>query len=94
MCDVSHYYIAVMATDDEATLLFTAHVSEWAELEVGSELPLAHLPAWAGFPASYLGMNVTVDVKLGTEADSDREIRSGGAINSRSAGKMRNSETC
>ena len=50
--------------------------------------------SWAGFPASYLGMNVTVEVKLGTEADSDREIRSGGAINSRSAGKMRNSETC
>lgn len=41
-----------MATGDEATLLFTAHVSEWAELSVDSELPLASLPAWAGFPAS------------------------------------------
>lgn len=50
--------------------------------------------SWSGFPASYLGMNVTVEVKLGTKAEGDRAIRSGGAINSRSAGKMRNSETC
>jgi len=41
-----------MALDDEATLLFTAHVAEWAELEIGSELALADLPAWAGFQAS------------------------------------------
>ncbi|WP_432769849.1 MAG: transglutaminase family protein [Sphingopyxis sp.] len=47
--------------------------------------------SWSGFPASYLGMDVTVEVKLGTEADHDAVLRSGGATNSRSAGKMRNS---
>jgi len=50
--------------------------------------------SWSGFPASYIGMDVTVEVKLGTEADGDPAIHSGGATNSRIAGQSRNSETC
>ncbi|MDO9369734.1 MAG: transglutaminase family protein [Sphingopyxis sp.] len=47
--------------------------------------------SWSGFPASYLGMDVTVDVTLGDQVDGNAAIRSGGATNSRSAGNMRNS---
>ncbi|MDO9367332.1 MAG: transglutaminase family protein [Sphingopyxis sp.] len=39
--------------------------------------------SWSGFPASYLGMDVTVEVKLGTEASGDQVIRSGVATNNR-----------
>lgn len=50
--------------------------------------------SWSGFPASYIGMDVAVEVKLGTEAEGDPVIHSGGATNSRIAGQSRNSETC
>jgi transglutaminase-like putative cysteine protease len=39
--------------------------------------------SWSGFPASYLGMDVTVEVKLGTEAGGDQVIRSVVATNNR-----------
>lgn len=50
--------------------------------------------SWSGFPASYIGMDVTVDVQLGSERDSDASPDTGGATNSRVVGKRRNSETC
>lgn len=50
--------------------------------------------SWSGFPASYIGMDVTVDVQLGSECDSDASPDTGGATNSRVVGKRRNSETC
>lgn len=50
--------------------------------------------SWSGFPASYIGMDVSVDVKLGAGSDGDPPIRSGGATNSRGVGNMRNSEPC
>lgn len=50
--------------------------------------------SWSGFPASYLGMDVTVDVHE-TEAGGDPALLSGGATNTRLAGNnMRNSEKC
>ncbi|MFC3309967.1 transglutaminase family protein [Blastomonas aquatica] len=49
--------------------------------------------SWSGFPASYLGMDVTVDV-LKAETGSNPARGSGGATNTRSADNMRNSETC
>lgn len=48
--------------------------------------------SWSGFPASYIGMDVTVDVQLGSECDSDASPDTGGATNSRVVGKRRNSE--
>lgn len=50
--------------------------------------------SWSGFPASYIGMDVAVEVKLGTESDGDPVTQSGGATNSRSAGNMRKTEPC
>lgn len=44
--------------------------------------------SWSGFPASYIGMDVTVDVRLGGDPSS------GGATNNRASGNARNSETC
>ncbi len=49
---------------------------------------------WSGFPASYRGMQVTVDVELGQEAARDDALGIDGANNSRRAGNMRNSEPC
>lgn len=46
--------------------------------------------SWSGFP----GMDVTVDVQLGDERDSDPYLRSGGTTNSRGGGNLRNPETC
>ena len=48
--------------------------------------------SWSGFPASYLGMDVTVDVQLGGEGDPSPP--SGGATNSRVAGEPRKISTC
>ncbi|RYY21864.1 MAG: transglutaminase family protein, partial [Sphingomonadales bacterium] len=45
--------------------------------------------SWSGFPASFIGMDVTVDVNLGPGQDSCPSIPSGGATNSRSAGDKR-----
>lgn len=45
--------------------------------------------SWSGFPASFIGMDVTVDVNLGAGQDSGPSIPSGGATNSRSAGDKR-----
>lgn len=50
--------------------------------------------SWSGFPASYIGMNVAVDVQLGGEGDNDASPDTGEATNSRVVGKRRNSETC
>lgn len=50
--------------------------------------------SWSGFPASYLGMDVAVEVKMGRKAAGDKIIRSDGAADSRSADTMRKSETC
>lgn len=50
--------------------------------------------SWSGFPASYLGMGVTVDVQLGDEIDGYPSSHTGGATNSRSAGQSRKTETC
>lgn len=50
--------------------------------------------SWSGFPASYIGMDVTVDVRLGSERDNHASPDPGGATNSRVVGKRRNSETC
>lgn len=41
-----------MALDDEATMLFTAQIDEWIELQIEGELPLSGLPRWAGFTAT------------------------------------------
>jgi transglutaminase-like putative cysteine protease len=49
-------------------------------------LPLSG--TWSGFPASYVGMDVTVDVRLAEQKEGDA-FRLGGAINSRVAGRTR-----
>lgn len=48
---------------------------------------------WSGYPASYLGMDVTVDVRLGAEGDAELS-RAGGAINSRGSGNERKKAKC
>ena len=51
--------------------------------------------SWSGFPASYIGMDVTVDVHVGgTESGSDQLPSSGGATNSRVGDQMRNAQRC
>jgi transglutaminase-like putative cysteine protease len=47
-------------------------------------LPLSG--TWSGFPASYVGMDIEVDVRL-TDQSNKESNRLGGAINSRVAGK-------
>jgi transglutaminase-like putative cysteine protease len=49
-------------------------------------LPLSG--TWSGFPASYVGMDVAVDVRL-TEQNREQAFHTGGAINSRIAGRTR-----
>jgi len=49
-------------------------------------LPLSG--TWSGFPASYVGMDVEVDVRLAEQNDKEA-FRMGGAINSRIAGRTR-----
>jgi transglutaminase-like putative cysteine protease len=49
-------------------------------------LPLSG--TWSGFPASYVGMDVEVDVRLAEQKDKEA-FRMGGAINSRIAGRTR-----
>jgi len=49
-------------------------------------LPLSG--TWSGFPASYVGMDVAVDVRLAEQNEGDA-FRLGGAINSRVAGRTR-----
>ena len=50
--------------------------------------------SWSGFPASFIGMDVTVDVKLGAAPDPDPPTAPGGVTNSRSAGNMRDNQRC
>jgi transglutaminase-like putative cysteine protease len=49
-------------------------------------LPLSG--TWSGFPASYVGMDVEVDVRRAEQSDKEA-FRLGGAINSRIAGRTR-----
>ena len=54
-------------------------------------LPLSG--TWSGFPASYVGMDVEVDVRLAEQGDKET-FRTGGAINNRLAGRTRKLQKC